>query len=305
MMNLSDKAIDRRRLGISLIASIAAHALLAVLIVVPHTDQPLAKKKAPQIMDVVLLDNKKSKMVKPPEDARTMSNRSAVGGSSKAQDKITRTARAPIVGQQQHKPQRPQPPAQPKTPPPSPAPQKRPRMLAKRGPSPDDSRRPKPPKKHSPKAVQAPPRIPLSNLMPSTMALAQLSRDFQREKRMKQMLSREADIPINTREAKYAPYAQSLVRALEEQWRPGKANYEQFAEEARRSLMKITIEHNGELGGVEILRPSPIPQINESAVQAIHAAAPFRPLPSSWGLDRVSFYLTFEVVEDRFVFRTM
>jgi len=53
------------------------------------------------------------------------------------------------------------------------------------------------------------------------------------------------------------------------------------------------------------LRPSPIRQLNESAVAAIHAAAPFRPLPRSWGLDRVSFYLTFEVLEDRFVFRPM
>jgi TonB family protein len=137
------------------------------------------------------------------------------------------------------------------------------------------------------------------------MALSELSRDFQRERRMKQKLNREADVPINTREAKYAPYAQSLVRVLEEQWRPGQANYQEFPEEARRSLMRLTIESNGDLGGVEILRPSPIPQINESALRAIQSAAPFRPLPSSWGLDRVSFYLTFEVVEDKFVFRPM
>jgi TonB family protein len=137
------------------------------------------------------------------------------------------------------------------------------------------------------------------------MALSQLSQDFERERRMKQKLTRQADIPINTREAKYAPYAQSLVRALEEQWRPGQANYKQFSEEARRSLIRLTIERNGDLGGVEILRPSPIPEINESAIKAIQAAAPFKVLPSSWGLDRVSFYLTFEVIEDRFVFRPM
>ncbi len=302
-MSRSDKSIQRRRIGISLLASVAVHALLVVLVSVAHHDRPLIKKKPPQIMDVVLLDSKQPSKIKPPEDAQTMSNRSAVGGSSKAQDRVTRAARAPVVGAQQQKPQRPVPPARPKHPPPAPEPQKRPRMLARRGPVPDNSKHPRPTKKQPP--VPAAPRIPLSNLMPSTMALAQLSRDFQREKRLKQMLSREADIPINTREAKYAPYAQALVRALEEQWRPGKANYERFPEEARRSLMRITIEHNGELGGVEILRPSPIPQINESAVAAIHAAAPFRPLPSSWGLDRVSFYLTFEVVEDRFVFRTM
>jgi len=141
--------------------------------------------------------------------------------------------------------------------------------------------------------------------MPSSMALSELSRDFERERRMKQMLSKEADIPINTKEAKYAPYAHSLVRALEEQWRPGQADYQKFADQARQVLMRVTIEMSGELGNLEILRPSPIQSLNESAVRAIHDAAPFKPLPSSWGLDRASFYLTFEVVDDQFVFRTM
>jgi TonB family protein len=137
------------------------------------------------------------------------------------------------------------------------------------------------------------------------MALAELSRDFDRERRLKKMLTREADVPINTREAKFAPYAQQLIRTLEEQWRPGKANYEEFTELERRALLKLTIDHDGSLANVEILRPSPIDQINESAVAAIHAATPFRPLPSVWGLDSVSFYLTFEVIEDRFVFKTL
>jgi len=53
------------------------------------------------------------------------------------------------------------------------------------------------------------------------------------------------------------------------------------------------------------LRGSPIPELNESAVEAIYAAAPFKPLPRSWGLDRASFYLTFEVVDDKIVFRTL
>jgi len=146
------------------------------------------------------------------------------------------------------------------------------------------------------------PNVPLASLMPSSMALAQLSREADRERRLKSLLSREDDVPINTREAKYAPYASQLVAALEEQWRPGQAKYNQFPEEERRSLMRITIENNGDLSRVEILRPSPIYQLNETAVAAIHAAAPFRPLPSAWGLDRVNFYLTFEVIEDHFVF---
>jgi len=302
-MNLETKQ-ETKRLGVAFGASIVAHILLIVLIGIVHADKPLQKKQTPQIMDVVLLDPSTTPKKSPPKDARTMSNRNAEGGDSKAQDRLSRAARAPLVGDNQQAP-KPAPPQQPHTPPPAPDQEQRARLLARRGPTPDPNQQPKNLKSPTPTKPQPLPQVPLSNLMPSTMALAQLSRDFERERRMKQMLSREADIPINTREAKYAPYAQALVRALEEQWRPGQANYAAYPEDARKSLMRITIEHNGDLAGIEILRPSPIPQINESAVEAIQAASPFKPLPSSWGMDRVSFYLTFEVIEDKFVFRTM
>ncbi|GAV19670.1 hypothetical protein MMIC_P0621 [Mariprofundus micogutta] len=295
---------DQRRVGASLFASIVAHLLLVLFVGLVDDDKPLPKKDTPQIMDVVLLDDEKTKPEKAPEDAKTMSNRSATGGSSKARDRMTRQARAPMPSMQQRKP-RPVAPQQPKTPP-VPNQQQRARLLAKRGTTADNSLSNKREKKTRQKEpAKKAKQVPLANLMPSTMAMSRLSRDFQREKRLQQKLSREADIPINTRQAKYAPYAQALVRALEEQWRPGQANYEEFAEEARRSLIKISIDRSGDLAGVEILRPSPIPQINNSALEAIHAAAPFKVLPSSWGLDKVSFYLTFEVVEDRFVFRPM
>jgi len=297
---------QQRRIGIALMASIAVHLLLVLFVGMMHEEKPLPKKATPHIMDVVLLDEEKKPNKQPPKEARTISNRNAAGGSKQAQDKVTRRAKAPVSGP---KPQpKPAPPQQVVTPPPPPPVVKQPtRMLARQGPKAEVT--PKPVKKRPPvkKKIekQVVKTVPLSNLMPSAMALSQLSRDFQRERRMKQKLSREADIPINTKQAKYAPYAQSLVRALEEQWRPGQARYEKYPEEARRSLIKLTIERNGDLAAVEILRPSPISQINDSAVEAIHAAAPFKVLPTSWGLDRVSFYLTFEVVEDRLVFHPM
>ncbi len=205
---------ENRRLGAAFAASLLAHALLLALIVFVSGDKPVTKKQPPRIMDVVLLDPQKS-LREPPKDARAIANRNAIGGSRHAKDAVTRAARAPVVGQMPSR-QRPAPPAAPKTPPPAPSPRPSPRMLAKRGPKPDNrdqKARPRPQAKPAP-------QVPLSNLMPSTMALAQLSRDFERERRMKQMLSREADVPINTREARFAPYARSLVRALEEQWRP-------------------------------------------------------------------------------------
>jgi len=298
---------EGRRWSVSLLASISCHVLLAVLITWQHVNKPIPKPQVPQSMDVVLLSPEKSKATKAPKKADAISNRNAKGGSSKSEDRFTRAAKAPIIGDKQQPP-KPAAPQQPRTPPPPPPPkpQQQTRTLARRGPALEP---PIPPKKQPTQAVRKVPaqqaRIPMSNLMPSSMALAELSRDFARERRLKKMLSREADIPINTQEAKYAPYAHQLVRALEEQWRPGQANYREHDEDERRALLRLTIEKDGSLGNIELLRPSPIAPLNESAIAAIHAAAPFRPLPSLWGLDRVSFYLTFEVLEDRFVFRPM
>ena len=310
---------DQRRIGASFAASVATHLLLAALIAVAAIDRPKQAPEEPQTMDVVLLDDKKESSKKAEKDAKAIANITAKGGSPDASDRVTRQAQAPVIGPQTAPmPTPPRPEQQPKAPLP-PEQQQRPRMLAKRGPKPESMpsdkppepkakskpvKKPEPVKKAKPKPVDKE-QVELSKLMPSAMALSQMANKPQRERRMKQEMSREADVPINTREAKYAPYAHALVRALEEQWRPGQANYQEFPEDARRSLIRLTIEKNGDLGGVEILRPSPIPEINESAVKAIHAAAPFKVLPSSWGLDRVSFYLTFEVIEDKYVFRPM
>ncbi|MBN4082546.1 TonB family protein [Mariprofundus ferrooxydans] len=297
------------RLIIAFVASIAAHIVLGLFISLNHDEPRLVKKQAPQFTDVILLDPATESKKTPPKDAKTIANRSAEGGSSNAKDRSTRSAKSPALSKKQSK-QRPTPPKAPNIPPTPPkASDKRTRILTKKGATSehDDVIKTTPvKKKHVTKKRPTPPRlIPLSKLMPSSMALSELSRDFERERRMKQMLSKEADIPINTKEAKYAPYAHSLVRALEEQWRPGQADYQNFADQARQVLMRVTIEMSGELGNLEILRPSPIQSLNESAVRAIHDAAPFKPLPSSWGLDRASFYLTFEVVDDQFIFRTM
>lgn len=298
---------EGRRWSISFVASVTCHILLAVLVTWQYINKPLPKHHLPQSMDVVLLNPEKTKQVKPPKKADAISNLNAQGGGNKSHDRFTRAAKAPSVGQRPHPP-RPAAPEVPRTPPPPSIPrlQQRTRTLALRGPKPAPA---EPPKRKMPHAKQKrprqPPRIPLSNLMPSSTALAELSRDYDRERQLKKMLTREADIPINTRQEKYAPYAQQLVRALEDQWRPGQANYSAHSEDERQALLKLTINKDGSLGGVEILRPSPIKPLNDSAIAAIHAAAPFRPLPKVWGLDRVSFYLTFEVVEDHFVFRPM
>lgn len=297
---------NQKRLSLSFAASLGVHIALALLVVLVSIDKPLPKKQAPEIMDVVLLDPDKAPPAKAPEDAQTLANRSAQGSSAQAKDRVTRSAKAPVTTPQQDK-RKPAPQTPPKTPPP-PQQQTKPRTraLARKDTDSDAEMMPKETtKKETPQKKQSLKPIPMGKLLPSSMALAQMSNEFQREQQLKQMLSREGDIPINTKEEKFAPYVHFLVQVLEEQWRPGQANYQEYQADERRVLMRVTVEHNGELGGVEILRHSPIASMNESAIRAVHAAAPFKPLPSSWGMDRANFYFSFEVFEDKFVFRTL
>jgi len=298
-----------RPLLVALVLSICLHLLVIVMITVDHHDHQSKAKKRPEIMDVVLFKQpEKPKLKQKNAQAKVIANRTLKGAPPKQQhDKRTRIARAPL------------PSLMPKPAPPSvPKPVPRPSVTP---PQPQPKFKPRPTKQHPSKKIKphrvvqpnrkrvvrhkpTPRPIPLSRLLSPASPFAQPS---PRRSRAQQQpsLRREANIPINTREVKYAPYAHALVNALEEQWRPGQADYADHPDRDRQVLMRLSIDRDGSLAGVEILRPSPIAGLNSSAVQAIHDAAPFRPLPSSWGLDRASFYLTFEVVDGGFVFHGM
>jgi len=307
-VRIVDWRIDKRKLVLALVASLAVHLFLAWLITFNKNEIPISKKKTPPIMDVVLLDDSQTSAKTSPSDAKTISNKNSTGQQTNAHDDRTRAARAPSAAAQQKPKQKPRPltPQQPQTPAiPQQQNKRNARILSRESDVPSLLTPHKTPKTAKKPTAKPTPYIPLANLMPASAALTQFSREFDRERRMKQLLSKEADIGINTREAKYAPYAQGLVRALEEQWQPAGEHMNALSQNERRVLMRVSIENNGELGGIKIVQPSPSRALNDSAIAAVHAAAPFKPLPSSWGLERANFFFVFEVVEDRAVFRRL
>jgi len=293
-----------KRLLWAVLVSIFLHIILFVLIGINKDHPPQHKiKKTPKMMDVVLFKQPKKKSVKKNRHATTIANQSIIGANKPLHDQVDRMARVPVVMPQPTPPRPaprvpPQPVPQPKRP--QPAKKTAPPTIHRKAPSKRNSVSHQVKREKKPKLRP----IPLTQLMASSLPFAQQSPHRDRT-RAKPSLRREANIPINTREEKYAPYAHALVNALEEQWRPGQANYDQHPEQDRQVLLKLSIDRDGSLVAIEILRPSPIDALNASAIQAIHDASPFRPLPSAWGLDRASFFLTFEVVDDRFVFRGM
>ncbi|MDX8380587.1 MAG: TonB family protein [Ghiorsea sp.] len=304
-----DFNIPKKKYALALLASLTVHIALLLLIQFRDNQAPIVEKQAPHIMDVALLDESPNKTKTSPTDAKVIANRNNAGNQKNAHDKANRAARAPAAKQSQPNKNKPLPlaPEAPRTPPiPSPQQKSNSRIISRKN---DNSASLLPPDKQfnedkKPQSKPAP-YVPLANLLPSSSALTQLSRDFDRERRMQQLLSKEADIGINTRESKYAPYAQGLVSALEEQWRPKDLIVAELAPNERKVLMRVSIGNNGELVDLKILQPSPSSELNESAIAAVYKAAPFKPLPSSWGLERANFFFMFEVVDDGFVFRSI
>jgi len=301
--------IPKKKFTFALLASIAVHLLLILFVQFTELSVPIIEKKQPHIMDVTLLDESANVTKADNSDAKIIAQKNSVGTQNLAQDAVNRAARAPAATQAQPNQNKPAPlaPQAPRNPPvPTQQEKANNRILSRKG---DDDATLLPQDndfKEDKKTTAKPiPVIPLANLLPSSSALTQLSRDFDRERRMKQLLSKEADIGINTRESKYAPYAQALVRSLEEQWRPKDLVVAELAPNERKVLMRVSIGLSGELLDIKILRPSPSPELNDSAVQAVYKAAPFNPLPSTWGLERANFFFMFEVVEDGFSFRTL
>ncbi len=298
------------RLLIAFVLSMAIHAALAWFLTTQRVQPVVPEKQEQQIMDVVLLDESQPSLHQQPSNAQTVSNKNSKGHQQDAQDNMTRASRSPLVNQRQKRIKEAQPllPKQAKK-----------HVLPKQQ-TKENTRiltradadalallnaEQQAPTTKKNVLAPAPPYIPMSELLSLGSAVSEISRDVQREKRMKQMMSQEDDIGINTTEAKYAPYAQGLVRALEEQWRPAHDDLKSLQPHERQVVMRVTIEHNGRLGNIHILQSSPSAQLNDSAVSAVHGSAPFKSLPSSWGLERAHFYFVFEVVDDQFVFRTL
>jgi len=300
--------LPKRKLLIALLASILVHAFLLWLIQFHEPDIKFNKKSPPNIMDVVLLDDVAKKSRNENNDAKVLANKNNVGKQQDAQDKVNRKQRIPAAPQpsKQNKPQ-PVIPAQPKNPalPPKQS-KERARIISRKNEesslmlNPDDDFK-KDKKSNNPPT----PDFSSINLNPTFAALSQLDKDFARERRMKQLASKEADIDINTRESKFAPYAQGLVSALEEQWNPSQLSYEKLSQDKRRVLIRVSIDLTGELVDIKVVRASPSPELTSSAIEAVYRAAPFKPLPSSWGLERANFFFVFEVVENQLIFRTL
>jgi protein TonB len=90
-------------------------------------------------------------------------------------------------------------------------------------------------------------------------------------------------ISFDTSDMKYAAYMRRLKEAIESAW-------QYPADASRRGIqgdlnISFTINKNGTLKGIDVLRTSGQRSLDDAAVRSIKDASPFWPLPDDWGKD--------------------
>lgn len=113
----------------------------------------------------------------------------------------------------------------------------------------------------------------------------------------------DGPVHLNTRSPQYITYFGSIKRAIELVW--------QYPEPALRYglqgklLLEFSILANGKLAGARIVRSSGSNLLDEEAMRAIRAAAPFGPIPPWIDKNRLDIIASFEYLDNRLNYRYM
>ncbi len=98
-------------------------------------------------------------------------------------------------------------------------------------------------------------------------------------------LPEEETVNLNTREFKYISYFSKIKSKIELVWA-----YPQISVmrgEQGTVHLKFTIVEDGSLEDVQLIKSSGYPALDEEAIRAVKTAAPYPPLPKSWGLKKL------------------
>ena len=108
---------------------------------------------------------------------------------------------------------------------------------------------------------------------------------------------------LDTRDPQYVTYFNSIKRAIEVVW--------QYPELALRYglqgrlLLEFSILGNGDIESAKIVRSSGSNLLDEEALRAVKAAAPFGPIPPWIGKNRIDIVASFEYLDNRLNYRFM
>jgi periplasmic protein TonB len=110
-------------------------------------------------------------------------------------------------------------------------------------------------------------------------------------------------VRLDTKDPQYVTYFNSIKRAIEVVW--------QYPELALRYglqgrlLLEFSILGNGDIESAKIVRSSGSNLLDEEALRAVKAAAPFGPIPAWIGKNRIDIVASFEYLDNRLNYRFM
>jgi len=113
----------------------------------------------------------------------------------------------------------------------------------------------------------------------------------------------DGPVHLNTRNPQYITYFGSIKRAIELVW--------QYPEPALRYglqgklLLEFSILADGKLASARIIRSSGSNLLDEEAMRAVQAAAPFSPIPPWIDKNRLDIIASFEYLDNRLNYRYM
>src|SRR5437016_13133107 len=108
-------------------------------------------------------------------------------------------------------------------------------------------------------------------------------------------------VNLNTTDPQYITYFGSIKRSIELVWQ-----YPDLALKyglQGKLLLQFAILNNGELESAVVVRSSGSHLLDEEAVRAVKAAAPFKPIPPWIGKNRVEIVASFEYLDNRLNYR--
>jgi protein TonB len=110
-------------------------------------------------------------------------------------------------------------------------------------------------------------------------------------------------VRLDTKDPQFVTYFNSIKRAIEVVW--------QYPELALRYglqgrlLLEFSILGNGDIESAKIVRSSGSNLLDEEALRAVKAAAPFGPIPPWIGKNRIDIVASFEYLDNRLNYRFM
>jgi TonB family protein len=103
--------------------------------------------------------------------------------------------------------------------------------------------------------------------------------------------SRGAGVSVNIRRYDLAPWANQVLTKIQKNWSLGRAGNVGWKGEVGISVM---IAKSGELLSAEIATPSKVEVLDQAALKALQACAPFPPLPADFPNSSLELYFVFE-----------